>query len=335
MHKVGVRNISTFNKLTREERLARLPQSEPPDEYLDPMPYVVIIVDEFADLMMTSGKEIEQAIARLAQKARAAGIHVILATQRPSADVLTGLIKANLPCRICFQVKSKVDSRIVLDSGGADKLAGKGDMLFVPPGTSQLIRAKGVYIADHELKAVVDACKKQAEPVYSDEIERVAQQAAQAEAEGQEGGAEKLQLDEVFEQAVECFLAQGRASTSLLQRKMSLGYTRAAKVCDQMQDLGLVGPDRGAKGRELLISLDGWDAYKKGRLRPPAGAPALKAAEAASAPPEAVALLDNVDGTRADENGMDEQETGDGQARPNPALVNKLEEKDSSLEIRA
>jgi S-DNA-T family DNA segregation ATPase FtsK/SpoIIIE len=282
--------------------------------------------------------EIEQASARLAQKARAAGVHVVLATQRPSADVVTGLIKTNLPCRICFQVKSKVDSRIVLDTGGADKLAGKGDLLFVPPGSSQLIRAKGVYIADHELKAVVDACKHQAEPIYSDEIERVAQLAAQAEAEGQEGGAEKLQLDEKFEEAVECFLAAGRASTSLLQRKMGLGYTRAAKICDQMQNLGIVGPDRGAKGRELLISLDGWDAYKKGRLRPLAGAPAPKAgekAEAADGLPEAVELLDNVDGTRADENGVDEQETGDGKAQPNPALVKKLEEKDSSLEIRA
>ncbi len=146
MGKVGVRNIATFNKLSREDRLARIPKNEAEEEYFDPMPYIVVIVDEFADLMMTSGKEIEQSIARLAQKARAAGIHVILATQRPSNDVVTGLIKTNLPCRISFQVKSKIDSRIVLDSSGAEKLAGKGDMLFIPPGTSQLLRAKGVYV---------------------------------------------------------------------------------------------------------------------------------------------------------------------------------------------
>src|SRR5208283_942604 len=147
---------------TQEERLARLPQGEDPNGYADAMPYVVIVVDEFADLMMTAGKEIEQAIARLAQKARAAGIHVILATQRPSADVVTGLIKTNLPCRICFQVKSKIDSRIVLDYGGAEKLAGKGDMLFMGVGNSNLIRAKGVYISDDEIRGVVGCCKGQA-----------------------------------------------------------------------------------------------------------------------------------------------------------------------------
>lgn len=337
MSKVGVRNISTFNKLSQEERLARLPQNEPPEEYVDPMPYIVIIVDEFADLMMSSGKEIEQAIARLAQKARAAGIHVILATQRPSADVVTGLIKTNLPCRICFQVKSKIDSRIVLDTGGADKLAGKGDMLFVPPGSSQLIRAKGVYIGDHEVRAIVDGCKKQAEPIYSDEIEKVAQQAAQSEEQAQEAG-EKLALDDKFDEAVECFLAVGRASTSMLQRRMGLGYTRAAKICDQMEHLGIVGPDRGAKGRELLITLDGWEAYKKTRVgaaafgaqvRQQAGANADAAPEG-DAPNRLIECLDRVDGTRADENGEDPEQTGDGNAAPDPELVAKLDPRDSA-----
>jgi len=266
MSHVGVRNIASFNKMTTEERLSRLPQDTPPDDYTDNMPYIVIIVDEFADLMMTAGKEIEQAIARLAQKARAAGIHVILATQRPSADVVTGLIKTNLPCRICFQVKSKIDSRIVLDTGGAEKLAGHGDMLYIGPGNSNLLRAKGVFTDDKEIRPVVKFCKDQAEPVYSDEIEKVAAQAAQGEDGGiEENNRQAIELDEKFDEGVEVFLAVGRASTSLLQRRMGLGYTRAAKLCDQMEARGIVGPDRGAKGRELLITQDSWDSFKRVR----------------------------------------------------------------------
>jgi S-DNA-T family DNA segregation ATPase FtsK/SpoIIIE len=254
MSKVGVRNISTYNKLSHEERLAPLPQNEPPEKYVDAMPYIVIIVNEFADLMMSSGKEIEQAIVRLAQKARAAGIHVILATRRPSADVVTGLIKTNFPCRICFHVKSKVDSRIVLDTGGADKLAGKGDMLFVPPGSSQLIRAKGVYIGDHEVKAIVECCKKQAEPIFSKEIEKLTLRMSQDEG-GQEGIG-KVVVDETFAEAIACFLTAGHASAGLLQRRLSLGYVRAARICDQMERFGIVGPDRGDNERELLIALE-------------------------------------------------------------------------------
>ena len=265
MSHVGVRNIGTFNKMTKEERIARLPEGEAPEDYSEAMPYIVIIVDEFADLMMTSGKEIEQSIARLAQKARAAGIHVILATQRPSADVLTGLIKTNLPCRICFQVKSKIDSRIVLDQGGAEKLAGKGDMLYIGDGSSNLVRAKGVYITDDEIKGVVSFCKSQAEPVYSEEVERVAAQGTGEDDCDPETNRQALEIDEKFDEGVQVFLAQGRASTSLLQRRMGLGYTRAAKLCDQMQARGIVGPDRGAKGRELLITQDLWDQYKRTR----------------------------------------------------------------------
>jgi len=338
MQKVGVRNISTFNKLTSEERLVRLPQDEPQEHYIDPLPYIVIIVDEFADLMMTSGKEIEQAIARLAQKARAAGIHVILATQRPSADVVTGLIKSNLPCRICFQVKSKIDSRIVLDQGGADKLAGKGDMLFIPPGSSQLIRAKGVFIADHETKAVVDCCKKQAQPIYSDEIERVATAAANAGEDETQDPANALPMDEKFEEGVECFLALGRASTSLLQRRMGLGYTRAAKLCDQMEQRGIVGPDRGAKGRELLITQESWETYKRGRLADSNHATtwgdrkpkAEETGEAVEALPEPAAVLDAVDGTRGDEAGDRSDSGEDGLAKADTGMLRQLEAKDSS-----
>ncbi|GMV80654.1 MAG: hypothetical protein AMXMBFR7_18380 [Planctomycetota bacterium] len=328
MSKVGVRNIASFNKLTREERLERLPKDEAPDEYMDHMPYLVVIVDEFADLMMTAGKEIEQSIARLAQKARAAGIHVILATQRPSADVVTGLIKTNLPCRICFQVKSKIDSRIVLDTSGADKLAGKGDMLFLPPGSANLVRAKGVYIADHEIQEVVRFCKNQAEPIYSDEIEKVARAAAGNEEE-EAAAVEAMVLDDRFDEAVESFLAQGRASTSLLQRRLSLGYTRAAKLCDQMEALGIVGPDRGAKGRELLITIDGWDSYKRSRNAGPSAWGKLGSKDnpiksTAAVAPDAIALLDDVDGTKADESGID-PEQGDGAARPDTSLVQALE----------
>jgi S-DNA-T family DNA segregation ATPase FtsK/SpoIIIE len=333
MSKCGVRNIASFNAMTVEERLARLPQDEDPADYTSPMPYIVIIVDEFADLMMTSGKEIEQAIARLAQKARAAGLHVILATQRPSADVVTGLIKTNLPCRICFQVKSKIDSRIVLDQGGADKLAGKGDMLFIGAGNSNLVRAKGVYISDEEIRGVVGFCKNQAEPDYSEEVERVAAQVAQGE-DGDdlpETNRQAVELDDKFDEAVEVFLSQGRASTSLLQRRMGLGYTRAAKLCDQMEARGIVGPDRGAKGRELLITMDNWNIFKRSRANNngsafgpmgskdnpgPAAASSVTGAAIAGDPgtrpgedlnPALLAQLDNVDGIKDSDDEEDDE----------------------------
>jgi len=266
MAKLGVRNIGTFNRMSTEERLAKLPPDTPQEDFMEPLPHIIVVVDEFADLMMVAGKEIETAVQRLAQKARAAGIHVILATQRPSADVVTGIIKANFPCRICFQVKSKIDSRIVLEQGGGEKLAGRGDMLYIGPGNSNMIRAKGVYIADEEIRSVVGFCKNQAEPVYSDEIERVAAQVAQS-GEGAEGADENnrqaIEMDEKFDEGVEVFLLCGRASTSLLQRRMGLGYTRAAKLCDQMEARGIVGPDRGAKGRELIITQEQWDEFKR------------------------------------------------------------------------
>ncbi|HEY3321903.1 MAG TPA: DNA translocase FtsK 4TM domain-containing protein [Planctomycetota bacterium] len=290
MGRIAVRNITSFNKMTGEERIARLPEGADPELYKENMPYIVIVVDEFADLMMTSGKEIEQAICRLAQKARAAGIHVILATQRPSAEVITGLIKSNLPCRICFQVKSKIDSRIVLDCGGGEKLAGYGDMLYVGPGNSNQLRAKGVFTDDKEIRAIVGFCKNQAEPVYSDEIEKVATAAAREAGGGEdapeENNRQAIELDDKFDEAVEVFLATGRASTSLLQRRMCLGYTRAAKLCDQMEARGIVGPDRGPKGRELLITQESWEQYKRasnGGLTASGGAAAAPVAKVALA----------------------------------------------------
>jgi S-DNA-T family DNA segregation ATPase FtsK/SpoIIIE len=306
MSRVGVRNIATFNKLTCEERLARLPKDIDPNGYADPMPYIVIIVDEFADLMMTAGKEIEQAIARLAQKARAAGLHVILATQRPSADVVTGLIKTNLPCRICFQVKSKIDSRIVLDYGGAEKLAGKGDMLFMGAGSANLVRSKGVYISDDEIRGVVQSCKAQAEPEYSEEVERVAAEAAKKDEDSGETteNRQAVEMDEKFDEAVEVFLSLGRASTSLLQRRMGLGYTRAAKLCDQMAARGILGPDRGAKGRELLITQEAWDAFKQRASGAPAAPPVPSVTDTAAGKPGSqldpalISKLSPVDGVK-------------------------------------
>jgi len=272
MAKLGVRNISTFNRMSKEERISKLPPDTPPEDFFEPMPYILVVVDEFADLMLVAGKEIEQAVQRLAQKARAAGIHVILATQRPDATTVTGIIKANFPCRICFQVKSKIDSRIILEQNGGEKLAGKGDMLYIGPGNSNMIRAKGVYIADEEIRKVVDCCKAQAEPVYSDEIERVAALSAGKDAgEGDENNRQAIEMDDKFDEGVEVFLLCGRASTSLLQRRMGLGYTRAAKLCDQMEARGIVGPDRGPKGRELLITQEQWDEFKRIRASAPSG----------------------------------------------------------------
>ena len=336
MSMIGVRSIASFNRMTKEDRLARLAPDANPDDFIDPMPYIVIVVDEFADLMMLSGKEIEQAIARLAQKARAAGIHVILATQRPSADVVTGLIKSNLPCRICFQVKSKIDSRIVLDQGGADKLAGKGDMLFIGAGNSNLTRAKGVYIADDEIKNIVSFCKNQAEPEYSEEVERVAAQAAQGDDDVAEPeNRQAIELDEKFDEGVETFLALKRASTSLLQRRMGLGYTRAAKLCDQMEARGIIGPDRGIKGRELLITQESWDQFKRARANNNGSAYGPKGSKdnpgLPAVSPAAVALAAEIEEDLDDAaNGAVAAEVGE---QVSPAMLDQLADVDGVKEV--
>ncbi len=210
------------------------------------LPYIVVVIDEFADLMMVAGKEVEYCVARIAQKARAAGIHLILATQRPSTDVITGVIKANFPTRIAFQVSSGIDSRTILSTNGAENLLGKGDMLFMPPGTSRLQRVHGAFVSEEEIHKVVEFVRQQGEPDYLDESVL-----ASPDDEDEGGEADTGDLDEAYEEAVRVVYRDGRASTSHLQRRMSLGYNRAARIIDQMERDGLVGPGEGAKPRQI------------------------------------------------------------------------------------
>jgi S-DNA-T family DNA segregation ATPase FtsK/SpoIIIE len=210
----------------------------------DKLPYIVIIIDELADLMMVAQRNVEESLTRLAQMARAAGIHMILATQRPSVDVITGIIKANFPTRISFQVSSKVDSRTILDQMGAEKLLGDGDMLFIPPGLSRLVRIHGAYVSDTEIERIVDFVKKQGQPVYDESI-----------TEYEPGSPEEKQdedFDEKYDQAVELVTDLGQASISLVQRYMKIGYNRAARIIERMETEGIVGPSDGAKPRKVL-----------------------------------------------------------------------------------
>lgn len=275
--KVGVRNIAGFNKklakdkaerekleamereqaasLSIEERAAAAEIEVPRDDDVlevptKKFPYIVCIIDELADLMMVAPQDIETGVARLAQLARAAGIHLILATQRPSVNVITGVIKANLPTRISFKVASKVDSRTILDQMGADALIGRGDMLFIPPGTSNLVRAQGAFVSDEEINAIVEYLSdKNGEPEYAEEVQ------AAIEAAGEDGagaGAGEYD-DELVPQAIEIIRTHQRASTSFLQRKLKIGYNRAARIMDILEDEGIVGPDNGPSSpREIL-----------------------------------------------------------------------------------
>ena len=265
----GVRHIKEYNELGKDELCRRLglPAAELERRRIPwHMSYVVLVVDELNDMMMVSQKEVESSITRLAQKSRAVGIHAVLATQRPSVDVITGVIKANLPARIAFRVASKVDSRTILDQGGADKLLGQGDMLFLPPGRGQPIRALGALITDDEVRAVVKALTKSGDPRYSQELLDLASGArGQAEA-GQSGSGEDEvdpQSDPVYLDAVRVILEAGKGSVSLLQRKLELGYARAARYLDAMAEQGLVGPAKGSKPREVKTSLDAWEASRK------------------------------------------------------------------------
>ncbi|MDP2938362.1 MAG: DNA translocase FtsK [Candidatus Omnitrophota bacterium] len=228
--KLGVRNIEAYNE--KQEKL----------------PYIVVIIDELADLMNVARDQIENAITRLAQLSRAVGIHLILATQRPSVDVITGVIKANFPARISFKVASKVDSRTVLDMNGADKLLGRGDMLFLRPGESKLIRAQGSLLNDREIERIVDFIKSQAEPVYDEEILKEQQKSVFVNGE----------KDEFYDQAVKVIMESGQASVSILQRRLRLGYTRAARIIDMMEQEGLIGSFEGSKPRKILIDREAW-----------------------------------------------------------------------------
>ncbi len=225
--------------------------ASPEEELPDSLPYIVVIIDELADLMQTAPADVETGIARIAQKARAAGIHLIVATQTPRADVVTGIIKANIPSRIAFQVSSKTDSRIILDGNGAENLVGKGDMLYLPPGSAQMIRAQAALITDEEAQDLVDACASQGSPKYEAEAQEA------IESGGFEGDGDEISDadEEILEKCLEVVYTEKKASTSLLQRRLRLGYTRAARMIDILESRGIIGPGDGAKPREILVDL--------------------------------------------------------------------------------
>ncbi|MEM6364168.1 MAG: DNA translocase FtsK, partial [Planctomycetota bacterium] len=261
--KVGVRHINSFNDLGRDEVLHRLEvdESDGPTDVPDKLPFIVIVADEMADLMMTAGKDVEQHIIRLAQKSRAVGIHLILATQKPTVDVITGLIKSNLPARLSFQVASKTDSRVVLDENGADKLLGNGDMLFLWPGTSTLIRGQGTYLSDAEIDRVCDHCS---DGLAQDFVGELMNLKVDEEA-GEAGDLNVDQLrkkDDLYESAIEVVVREGRGSLSLIQRCLGIGYGRAARLIDYMAEDGIVGQYNGSKSREVLITMAQWQAMQ-------------------------------------------------------------------------
>jgi DNA segregation ATPase FtsK/SpoIIIE, S-DNA-T family len=248
----GVRNIEQFNKKIRklqEEPRSLFAEDEQTQDELKPLPYILILIDELADLMMIEGRNVEESVTRLAQMARAVGMHLVLATQRPSVDVITGLIKANFPARLSFRVATRVDSRTILDVMGAEHLLGKGDMLFLPPGSSRLTRLHGAFVTETEINRVVDCWKAQARPEYDQSFLLAP---PNEEGEGQpEEGADEAQ-DPMYEEAVRLVLQMGKASTSTLQRHLRLGYGRAARILDMMQRDGIIGPPDGSKPREVL-----------------------------------------------------------------------------------
>jgi len=250
----GVRNLAAFNKLSKEEIYAKFMPSNDEEKAKIPthLPHIVIIIDELADLMMTSAKEVEHHLSRLAQKSRAVGIHIIVATQRPEAKIVTGLIKSNLPCRMAFRVASRMDSRIVLDQNGAEVLMGQGDALFLPPGSAKLIRAQGTYLDDTELRNVIEFLKQKAEPEFHPELVRLKTDDSVASGE----------RDPLFDDAVRLILETKRGSVSLLQRRLTIGYSRASRLIDQMAEAGIVGVYKGSQAREVLMTLDEWEQIR-------------------------------------------------------------------------
>ncbi len=268
--KVNVRNIVGFNSRKKSDDAKPAADAQAALTGVDPLatedieipdrlPYIVAIIDELADLMMIAPAEIETSIARLAQLARAAGIHLIIATQRPSVNVITGVIKANLPSRIAFQVASQVDSRTILDTKGADTLIGRGDMLFSPPGTSRLVRAQGAFVADEEVTAIVEFLKKNGPPQYAQAVQQqIDRESRDEDEDGGEVGEDGDMGDdeELYAQAIDVLKSSKRASTSMLQRRLRIGYNRAARIMDLMEEKGVVGPENGSSPREILVDLD-------------------------------------------------------------------------------
>ncbi|MFO0815976.1 MAG: DNA translocase FtsK [Gemmatales bacterium] len=263
-----VRNIASYNELSPEEIYKRVKPADDDEKARIPerMPYIVLFIDEFADLMMQNRKEVEGHIIRLAQKSRAAGIHLVIATQKPTVDVVTGLIKSNLPARICFQVASRTDSRVVLDEMGAEKLLGKGDMLFLQPGTSTIVRGQGTYASDRDIAKVVGYLETD-QPAYARELIQL--NTAGKKKPGFEGESGDLleqlrERDELYPEAIEIIIREQRGSVSLLQRALGIGYGRGARLIDFMAEDGFVGPYNGSNAREVLLKMEQWEAMKVG-----------------------------------------------------------------------
>ena len=272
---VGVRDLASYNAHAAKT------------EGMEKMPQIVVVIDELADLMLVAAKEVEESICRVAQMGRAAGMHLIIATQRPSADVITGLMKANIPSRIAFAVASSLESRIILDTTGAEKLVGRGDMLYFPLGSGKPTRVQGCLISDQEVAAVVDFVKQNSgDASYDDQVmQEIEQHAAEKEkgAKGVGGSAPEEvgeEFDELIDAAAEVILETGQASVSMLQRRLKLGYARAARLVDQLEEKGIVGPFEGSKPRQLLITKEQWQEMKY-RQGVPGGTPPESASGAA------------------------------------------------------
>ena len=262
MSDAGVRDLESFNAIVETEgEGVKLPQ-------------VVVIIDELADLMMVAAKEVEESICRIAQMGRASGIHLVIATQRPSADVITGLMKANIPSRIAFSVASAMESRIILDTMGAEKLVGKGDMLFAPIGSGKPMRVQGCFVSDAEVEAVTTFVKENFNVDYDNsimaDIEKRASQAGTSTGKGGSAAApeandSELEGDDMLPAAVDVILETNQASVSMLQRRLKLGYARAARIVDEMEEKGIVGPFQGSKPREILITKEQWASMRGGQ----------------------------------------------------------------------
>jgi S-DNA-T family DNA segregation ATPase FtsK/SpoIIIE len=275
---VGVRKLEEYNALAAK------------NPGMDKMPAVVVIIDELADLMLVAAKEVEESICRVAQMGRAAGMHLVIATQRPSADVITGLMKANIPSRIAFAVASAMESRIILDTMGAEKLVGRGDMLFAPLGSGKPTRVQGCFISDEEVARVVDFVKQSGSANYSDEViheieQHVAEKEKTAKGVGGSAPGEAVEegFDELLSAAIEVVIETGQASVSMLQRRLKLGYARAARLVDQMEEKGVVGPFEGSKPRQLLITKEQWQEMQYRQNMP--AAPATGEASVTDEPP--------------------------------------------------
>jgi S-DNA-T family DNA segregation ATPase FtsK/SpoIIIE len=259
LSRFGVKKIETYNELG--EKRIREKLAEDGEDLVDTpvkLPYIVVVVDELADMMMVASKDVEHSITRIAQKSRAVGIHLVIATQRPSVDVITGLIKSNIPSRLSFKVAAKVDSRTILDKAGAERLLGKGDMLIQFPGAMELLRAQCVFITESEIHKTVEYLQTQGAPEFNDELTTISS----------EEDLPPLGEDELYEQAAQIVVESHRGSVSLLQRRLGVGYGRAARLIDMMARDGVVGPFEGSKARQVIVSLEEWEARKGVRPQP-------------------------------------------------------------------